>query len=53
MGNLLVQATATKQVRDIRHLRQIVANSFELKTYEPTSSGDWDAAATRFAKFGQ
>ena len=41
---------AMKQVRDIAHLRQIVAKSFELKTYEPKSSGDWDAAAARRTK---
>src|SRR4051812_23064940 len=36
MGNLLVQAMATQQVRDLTHLRQIVANSSELITYEPS-----------------
>ena len=32
MGNVLVQAMATNQVRDVAHLRQIVAGSFELMT---------------------
>src|SRR5205814_6628082 len=29
MGNALVQAMATSEVRDVSHLRRIVANSFE------------------------
>jgi rhamnulokinase len=47
MGNVLVQAMATNEVRDVTHLRRIVAGSFELKTYEPASGADWDAAASR------
>jgi rhamnulokinase len=50
MGNVLVQAMATKQVRDISHLRQIVARSFELKTNEPAAQADWEAAASRFER---
>jgi rhamnulokinase len=51
MGNVLVQAMATGQVRDVTHLRQIVAGSFELKHYQPNADADWDAAATRCAGF--
>ncbi len=47
MGNVLVQAMAVNAVRDLHHLRQIVADSFELVTYQPSSTGDWDAAASR------
>ena len=47
IGNVLVQAMATNEVRDIAHLRQIVARSFELKTYEPAAQSDWEAAASR------
>jgi rhamnulokinase len=47
MGNLLVQAMATKEVRDLTHLRNIVAGSFELVTYKPTHGADWDDAASR------
>jgi rhamnulokinase len=49
MGNLLVQAMAMNQVRDLTHLRQIVAGSFELVTYTPTAGADWDGAAARHA----
>src|SRR5204862_2168370 len=50
MGNLLVQAMATQQVRDLTHLRHIVANSSELIAYEPSPTADWNAAASRFEK---
>jgi rhamnulokinase len=51
MGNVLVQAMATNQVRDIAHLRRIVGDSFELLRYEPSSSAKWDEAALRYAGF--
>jgi rhamnulokinase len=51
MGNVLVQAMATKQVHDIAHLRKIVAGSFELMHYKPVANADWDAAASRVAGF--
>jgi len=34
IGNVLVQAMATKEVRDLSHLRQIVRNSFPVETYD-------------------
>jgi rhamnulokinase len=49
MGNLLVQAMAMNQVRDLTHLRHIVAGSFELVTYKQAAGSDWDRAATRYA----
>jgi hypothetical protein len=51
MGNVLVQAMATNEVRDVTHLRRIVAGSFELETYQPTPGADWDAAASRHQAF--
>jgi rhamnulokinase len=51
MGNALVQAMATGQVRDMAHLRRVVANSFELVYYAPKSQTEWSAAASRFAAF--
>jgi rhamnulokinase len=44
VGNALVQAMAVGQVRDLGHLRKIVAASSELVVCEPTCSQDWDAA---------
>ena len=50
MGNVLVQAMALGQVRDLPHLRRIVAGSNELVTYEPSASADWNGAFDRFRK---
>lgn len=49
IGNALVQAMGLGQVRDLAHLRQIVANSSDLVVHEPAASTDWDHAADRFA----
>ena len=48
LGNALVQAMAAGDVRDLAELRRIVERSFELTTYEPTGSGDWEPASKRF-----
>ena len=48
LGNALVQAMAAGDVRDLNDLRRIVAGSFDLTTFEPTGSADWDHAAERF-----
>jgi rhamnulokinase len=50
MGNALVQAMATGQVRDLAHLRRIVASSTELDVYEPSSSAGWDDAYQRYCQ---
>jgi rhamnulokinase len=51
MGNVLVQAMATNEVRDIADLRRIVAGSFDLVTYQPSANANWDKAASRYAGF--
>jgi rhamnulokinase len=43
-GNALVQAMAAGEVRDLRELRQIVARSFDLLTYDPVDTRVWDIA---------
>jgi rhamnulokinase len=48
MGNALVQAMASGQVRDLAHLRRIVASSTELAVFEPSSSAGWDDAYRRY-----
>jgi rhamnulokinase len=47
-GNALVQAMAMGDVRDLRELRQIVARSFELTTFEPQQPDAWQHAYERF-----
>ena len=49
IGNLMMQAIAAGEVADLKQARQIVAASFELKTYEPSSDrAMWDEAYGRF-----
>jgi len=49
-GNALVQMMATGTVANLAELRQIVARSFELVTYEPADLAEWDAAHDRFRR---
>ena len=44
MGNLLAQAMALGEVRDLEHLRQIVRNSEHVETYTPNHSAQWESA---------
>ena len=39
------------QLRDIAHLRRIVADSFDLLRYEPSANANWDEAALRCGGF--
>ena len=44
MGNLLVQAMALGDVKDIDQLRQIVRNSEAVETWTPNHTEDWENA---------
>ena len=44
MGNLLAQAMALGEVRDVAHLRQIVRNSENVETYAPDHTARWEDA---------
>ena len=50
LGNILVQAIALGHLPSLEAAREVVRNSFELKTVTPQDSAQWDAAATRFEK---
>ncbi len=50
LGNILVQAITLGHIESHAAARTIVANSFELKSFTPQNSADWDAAAARFEK---
>ena len=50
LGNLLVQAIALGHLESHAAAREVVRNSFELKTFTPQDPADWDAAARRFEK---
>ncbi|HET6250931.1 MAG TPA: rhamnulokinase family protein [Tepidisphaeraceae bacterium] len=48
IGNILVQAMATGDVKSLADARAIVRASFDVKRYEPRDAGKWDEAYGRF-----
>ena len=44
MGNLLTQAMALGEIKDINELRQVVRNSEAVETYTPNHTAAWEAA---------
>jgi rhamnulokinase len=50
IGNILVQAMATGDVRSLADARAIVRSSFDVKRYEPRHAANWDEAYGRFQK---
>ena len=50
LGNILVQAIALGHLPSLAAAREVVRNSFDLKTVTPRDSAEWDAAAARFEK---
>lgn len=49
-GNILVQAIGAGEVKDLKELREVVRNSFELETYEGKPDPAWDRAYERYVK---
>ncbi|MGB7160863.1 MAG: rhamnulokinase family protein [Tepidisphaeraceae bacterium] len=48
IGNILVQAMATGDVKSLADARAIVRQSFDVKRYEPRDTKRWDLAYARF-----
>lgn len=48
IGNILVQAMGTGQIKSLAQGRQIVANSFPVKHYEPKDVEAWQKAYEKF-----
>jgi rhamnulokinase len=48
IGNILVQAMATGEVKSLADAREIVRQSFDVKRYEPRETKKWDEAYGRF-----
>ncbi len=46
-GNIIVQAMALGQIGSLEEGRQVVRNSFDLLSYEPSDQPGWDEAYTR------
>ncbi len=50
-ANILLQAMALGQISGLKELRQIVRNSFELRTYIPGNNEPWEEADGIFSRF--
>ena len=48
IGNIMLQAKAAGLVDDIWQMRAIIANSIELKAFEPQDKEIWDAAYEKY-----
>ncbi|HYO09824.1 MAG TPA: rhamnulokinase family protein [Tepidisphaeraceae bacterium] len=48
IGNILVQAMATGDVKSLADARAIVRESFDVKRYEPRDTAKWDEAYERY-----
>ena len=51
IGNLLAQAMALGDIKDIEELRQIVRNSETVETYQPNHTPEWENAYRRMLSF--
>ena len=51
IGNLIMQCIAQGAIKDLTEAREVVANSFEMKHYQPCTEREaWDEAYARFCK---
>lgn len=50
IGNLMAQAIAAGEIKDIAEARHVIRNSFEIVKYEPNHSEVWDEGYERFCK---
>jgi rhamnulokinase len=50
MGNIAVQLMSDKSIESISQARKIVADSSELKTYEPSDTTEWEKAYADFLR---
>ena len=48
IGNIMLQAKAAGVVKDMFEMRRIIAQSIEMKTYEPQDTAAWEAAYERY-----
>lgn len=51
-GNVLIQALALGHLPSLDALRQVVRESFSVKTYEPVDKATWQGAYERFRQLG-
>jgi rhamnulokinase len=48
IGNIIMQAIGMGHVKDLAEGRQIIRNSFEMDTFKPQQTDQWDQQYTRF-----
>ncbi len=53
MGNILLQAMNKKRVKNLKEAREVVRNSFDVRTYEPGDPGPWDEAYERYLRIAE
>jgi len=53
IGNILVQAMATGDVKSLAEARTIVRESFPVKRYEPRQTKQWEQAYRRYGELSQ
>ena len=51
IGNLLTQAMALGDIKDLEHLRQVVRNSEAVETWTPNHTADWENAYQKLLSF--
>ncbi len=50
IGNIMLQAKASGDVKDIKEMRKIIAGSIDLRRYEPQDKEQWDAVYQKYLK---
>lgn len=50
LGNIMVQAKAAGEVKDLWDMRKVIANSLNLKRFYPADKEIWDAAYVKYLK---
>ena len=48
LGNIMVQAKAAGEVADLWDMRRVIANSLELKEFNPADREEWDKAYEKY-----
>ncbi|MFW6259685.1 MAG: FGGY-family carbohydrate kinase, partial [Tangfeifania sp.] len=48
IGNIMMQAKAMGYKTTLKEIREVVRNSFPVKTYEPSPQADWGKAYSKF-----
>lgn len=48
IGNIMLQAKATGDVKDVWQMRQIIAQSVTMEEYSPKNKAEWDAAYKKY-----